>query len=130
MKAPDTLLYTKDHEWVRREGQAVAIGITDFAQSELGEIVYVELPEVGSKLEAGREFGTVESVKAVSEIFAPVSGEVIEVNDRLREAPESVNKDPYGEGWILRVRPASEDALSALMSAAEYERLLQEGAAG
>lgn len=128
MNAPEDLLYTKDHEWVRRHGPTASIGITDFAQSELGDIVFVELPEVGSILEAGREFGTIESVKAVSEIFAPVSGEVSEVNEALRDAPEALNKDPYGAGWILKLRLEKPEEISVLMSASDYARFVEEGA--
>jgi glycine cleavage system H protein len=128
MSVPPSLLYTKDHEWVRREGENAVIGITDFAQSELGDIVFVELPEKGSAIEAGKEFGTVESVKAVSEVFAPVSGEVIEVNDALRDAPETVNTDPYGTGWILKVRPSIPGELESLMTAEAYSSFIEEGA--
>ena len=127
MNVPRNLLYTKDHEWVRREGEAAVIGITDFAQSELGDIVFVELPERGSTIEAGKEFGTVESVKAVSEVFAPVSGEVIDVNTALRDSPETVNSDPYGTGWILKVRPSQPGELENLMTSDAYASFLEEG---
>ena len=127
MNAPEDLRYSKDHEWVRQESGSVTIGITDFAQSELGDIVYVELPAIGSILEAGREFGTVESVKAVSEVFAPVSGTVVEVNESLRDAPEKVNTDPYGEGWILKVRTSKVAEADALLTSAEYVRFVEEG---
>ena len=120
MKTPDGLLYTRDHEWVQQSGEIATIGITDFAQSELGDIVYVELPELGSMLEAGREFGTVESVKAVSEIFAPLSGVVTEVNAALREAPEVLNQDPYETGWIVKVRLSNPGECASLMDAAGY----------
>ena len=128
MNAPKNLRYTKDHEWVRRDGDVATIGITDFAQSELGDIVYVELPETGSTVESGREFGTVESVKAVSEVYAPVSGEVIAVNDELREHPELVNADPYENGWILRVRASKVEEFAVLMAAGDYERFVEAGA--
>lgn len=128
MNIPEGLVYTKDHEWVRRDGATVTIGISDFAQSELGDVVYVEVPEVGARIEAGSPFGTVESVKAVSEIFAPVSGEVTEVNAALRDAPETVNTDPYGNGWILKVRASSPQEFEALLSPAAYARHVADGA--
>lgn len=127
MKVPDGLQYTKDHEWVRREGDLVVVGITDFAQSELGDIVFVELPQKGATLSAGKEFGTVESVKAVSEVFAPLSGEVVAVNDALGDAPETVNNDPYEGGWILKIRPSNPDELGTLMSAGDYAKLIEGG---
>ena len=127
MNAPDDLLFTKDHEWVRREGDTATVGITDYAQSELGDIVFVELPEVGSPVQAGHEFGTVESVKAVSEIFAPVSGAVIEVNASLRETPEVVNTDPYQKGWILKVKSSKPDEFKALLTAKAYAQFVEEG---
>lgn len=128
MNTPKDLMYTKDHEWVRREGPTATIGITDFAQSELGDIVFVELPEAGASLEAGREFGTVESVKAVSEVYAPISGVVTEVNGALRDSPQLVNEDPYAAGWILKVRPSRPEEIEALMSADAYARFVQDGA--
>jgi len=128
MNVPQDLLYTKDHEWVRREGGLVTIGITDFAQAELGDIVYVELPETGSPVEAGEEFGTVESVKAVSEVFAPVSGEVAEINGALHDTPETVNSDPYGAGWILKILPSRPEEMAGLMTAAAYGKLVAETA--
>ena len=115
---PDDLQYTKEHEWIRPQGDAIVIGITDFAQSELGDIVFVELPEVGSALRAGETFGTVESVKTVSDLYAPVSGTVVRVNEALQDAPEKVNEDPYGEGWMLEVERGGET--SPLLSAAAY----------
>lgn len=127
MKVPDGLQYTKDHEWVRREGDLVVVGITDFAQSELGDIVFVELPQKGATLTAGKEFGTVESVKAVSEIFAPVSGEVVAVNETLGDAPETVNNDPYDAGWILKIRPSKPDELTGLLTPAAYAKLIEGG---
>ena len=111
---PEDLNYTKDHEWVRVKGDEATVGITDHAQNQLGDVVYVELPKVGDKFEASESFGSVESVKAVSEIYMPVSGAVIEVNNSLNDAPEQVNEDPYGEGWMIRIRidnPAQVDAL-------------------
>lgn len=115
------LLYTKTHEWVRVEDSIAVIGITDFAQEQLGDITYVELPAVGAVLEAGQEMGSVESVKAASELFSPVSGEVVAVNEELEATPEKVNADPFGEGWMLRVRLSAEPA--GLLSPEEYEEI-------
>ena len=115
------LLYTNTHEWVRVEDEIAVIGITDFAQEQLGDITYVELPAVGDVLEAGQEMGSVESVKAASELYCPVSGEVIEVNDELEGAPEKVNSDPFGEGWMLRVKLSAEPV--GLLSPEEYEEI-------
>ena len=115
------LLYTNTHEWVRVEDEIAVIGITDFAQEQLGDITYVELPAVGDVLEAGQEMGSVESVKAASELYCPVSGEVIEVNDELEGTPEKVNSDPFGEGWMLRVRLSA--APTELLSPEEYEEI-------
>ena len=127
MKVPDGLLYTKDHEWVRREGDLAVVGITDFAQSELGDIVFVELPALGAALQAGKEFGTVESVKAVSEVFSPLSGEVAAVNEALGDSPEVVNTDPYAGGWILKIRPSQPDEFAALMTPEAYAKLIEGG---
>jgi glycine cleavage system H protein len=115
------LLYTKTHEWVRVEDEIAVVGITDFAQEQLGDITYVELPSVGDLVEAGQEMGSVESVKAASELYSPVSGEVIEVNDELEGAPEKVNSDPFGEGWFIRVRLSAEP--TGLLSPEEYEEI-------
>ena len=115
------LLYTDTHEWVRVEDDIAVIGITDFAQEQLGDITYVELPQVGDVLEAGQEMGSVESVKAASELYSPVSGEVVEINVDLEGAPEKVNTDPYGEGWMLRVRLAAEP--TGLLAPEEYEEI-------
>lgn len=115
------LLYTNTHEWVRVEDEIAVIGITDFAQEQLGDITYVELPAVGDVLEAGQEMGSVESVKAASELYSPVSGEVIEVNDELEATPEKVNSDPFGEGWMLRVKLSAEP--TGLLSPEEYEEI-------
>ena len=123
MSVPEELQYTKSHEWVRTEGDNATIGITDHAQDELGDVVFVELPEVGDTFDAGDSFGTVESVKAVSDLYAPVGGEVVEVNSALDDVPEKVNEDPYGDGWIVRLRVSGE---GDLLSAAEYERVLEE----
>lgn len=123
---PDNLLYTKDHEWLRIEGTVATIGITYFAQAELGDIVYVELPKAGEKLAQSDSFGSVESVKAVSEIFMPISGTIEKVNDALNDAPDHVNNDPYGEGWMITVQIENPSEIDALMSAAEYEDFLSE----
>jgi len=128
MNVPADLLYTEEHEWVRLEGDVAVVGITDYAQHELGDVVYVELPEVGSTVEQGKPFGVVESVKAASDLYAPVSGEVVEVNTALEDAPELVNNDPYGEGWMIKVRPSNWEAEKAnLLDAEAYRRLIEEG---
>jgi glycine cleavage system H protein len=124
---PDDVRYSKDHEWVRAGGDEWEVGITDFAQSELGEVVYVELPEVGESFAAGDEIGTIESVKAVAEVYAPIAGEIVAVNEDLADAPERVNEDPHGEGWLVRMRPASEDALGDLMDASAYGEFVENG---
>lgn len=113
--------YTKDHEWINLDGSIGTIGITDYAQNELGDVVFVELPKVGAKVKTGESFGTVESVKAVSEIYAPVSGEVTEINSKLVESPETINKDPHGGAWLVKVRVADPKEVSALMDAAAYQ---------
>lgn len=123
---PADLKYTKEHEWIAvREGIGT-VGVTHYAQSELGDIVYVELPAVGSAVVGGEEFGTVESVKAVSEIFAPASGQVLEVNTALTASPEIINKDPYGEGWLVKLKIADLKELDGLMSASEYRKYIEE----
>jgi glycine cleavage system H protein len=124
---PDNLRYTKDHEWIEVKGDTGTVGVTDFAQKELGDVVFVELPEVGRRLKQGEEFGTIESVKAVSEIYSPVSGEVIEANVALKDHPELVNQEPYGKGWILRIRLADAKEPSALMDAAAYGGYVGQG---
>jgi glycine cleavage system H protein len=123
MSVPEELEYTKTHEWVRREGEEAIVGITDHAQEELGDVVFVELPEQGASFSAGDSFGVIESVKAVSDLYAPVGGEVVEVNESLNDTPEKVNEDPYGDGWMIRLRISGE---GELLSADEYERLLEE----
>jgi glycine cleavage system H protein len=120
MEFPDGLLYSKEHEWVLVDGDSATIGITEFAQEELGDVVYVELPEVGEKIVKDDPFGAVESVKAVSDIYAPVSGTVLEINDVLPDSPETINDDPYGDGWMIRVEMNDKDDLQDLMSAEEY----------
>lgn len=123
---PDELLYTKEDEWVRREGDEVVIGVTDFAQCQLGDIVFVELPEVAGDTEAGVPFGTIESVKAVSDLFAPLTGEVVAVNEALEDAPERVNEACYGDGWLIRLRPASEAELEGLLDSTAYRASVDE----
>jgi glycine cleavage system H protein len=117
---PEELKYTKDHEWIRVEGDIATVGITDFAQGELGDIVYVEVETVGETLNEHDVFGTVEAVKTVSDLFMPVSGEVTELNDKLDGEPELVNKDPYGDGWMVKVRLTNPSEVNSLMSAADY----------
>ena len=124
MSVPEELQYTKSHEWVRTEGDTATIGITDHAQEELGDIVYVELPEHGATFDAGDSFGTVESVKAVSDLYTPVGGEVVEVNQALSDNPEKINEDPYGDGWIVKLSVSDEG--TDLLSASDYEQLLEE----
>ena len=121
-KIPEELRYTKDHEWARIEGKRATVGITDHAQSELTDVVYVELPKPGKAVKAGEVLGTVESVKAVSEIFAPVSGKVIEVNKALEDSPEIVNQDPYGKGWMVALEVADPGEAKTLMDAAAYQK--------
>ena len=123
MAVPEELQYTKTHEWVRREDDVATVGITDHAQDELGDVVFIELPERGASFGAGDAFGTVESVKAVSDLYAPVGGEVVEVNEALNDSPEKINEEPYGDGWIIRLRVSEE---ADLLSAGDYERLLEE----
>jgi len=122
---PDNLRYTKDHEWIRVEGDKGVIGITDYAQNQLGDVVFLELPETGRTLAAGQSFGTVESVKAVSELFAPVSGDVVEINAALVSKPEVVNSDPYGQGWMMVVKLADPGQAVRLMDAAAYAAFVQ-----
>ena len=123
---PDDLLFTKEHEWLRIADDTASIGISDHAQKELGEIVYIELPKPGMKFNSGESFGSVESVKAVSELFIPVSGEVIEINEELGAAPEKINEDPYGAGWMIRVRLLNQSETADLMSAEEYDEYTTE----
>jgi glycine cleavage system H protein len=121
---PDGLRYTRDHEWLRLEGDQGVIGITAYATDELGDIVFVELPKVGSQLQKAAAFGVIESVKTASDLYSPVAGEVLAVNDALGSAPEQVNADPYGEGWMIRVRIADPDAADSLLDAAGYRELI------
>ncbi|HET9570250.1 MAG TPA: glycine cleavage system protein GcvH [Bacteroidales bacterium] len=125
MNVPANLLFTKDHEWIKIEGSEALIGITDYAQSELGEIVYVELPKTGDSVAMEGTFGTVEAVKAVSDLFMPVSGEVIEINPVLEDKPELINEDPYGEGWMIRIKVNNVAELSHLLTPEAYTQLIQ-----
>lgn len=124
MNIPSDLKYTKDHEWVKIDGDIATIGITDFAQSELGDIVYVEVETLDETLEAEEVFGTVEAVKTVSDLFLPLSGEIIEFNETLEDEPEKVNSDPYGDGWMIKVKCANTSEADALMSADDYKTLV------
>jgi len=126
MNVPDELRYTEDHEWARREDGRVRVGITDYAQDALGDVVFVQLPERGARLEAGATFSEVESTKSVSDIYAPVAGTVVEVNSELTDAPQRINEDPYGEGWICVIEPTDAAALDALLDAEGYQRLVQD----
>jgi glycine cleavage system H protein len=123
LSVPEELQYTRSHEWVRTEDDTATIGITDHAQDELGDIVFVELPETGATFDAGDSFGTVESVKAVSDLYTPVGGKVVEVNEALSDSPEKINEDPYGEGWIVKIQVSGE---ADLLSASDYEQFLEE----
>ncbi|HEV7746956.1 MAG TPA: glycine cleavage system protein GcvH [Pyrinomonadaceae bacterium] len=118
---PDDLHYSKDHEWVRVEGNVAVVGITDYAQDALGDVVYVELPKVGDDFAANEAFGSVESVKSVSEVFSPVSGEIVGINETLADAPEKVNQDSYGEGWMIRIQMTNAGEVDSMLTAAEYE---------
>src|SRR5216684_4319209 len=126
MTYPENLRYTKEHEWVRVEGDVGTIGITDHAQKELGDIVYVDLPKPGAHIEQGKSLGSVESVKAVSDIYAPVSGEVVEVNEILSQAPEKLNEDPHGTAWLVKIKLSATDEISHLLSAADYQSYIGE----
>jgi glycine cleavage system H protein len=124
--APADLLFSKEHEWVKLDGDSATIGVTDYAQNALGDIVYVELPRVGSAIKQFSNVGVIESVKAVSDLFTPISGEVVEVNGALENDPAAVNRDPYGAGWLLRIKPADPNEAKSLLSAAEYAKLAAE----
>jgi len=123
---PEDYLYTKDHEWIQVQGNNATVGITEFAQHELGDVVYVDLPEVGDTFEANEPFGSVESVKAVSEVFCPVSGEVIEVNPKLEDTPELINESPHQKAWMIKIKLSSPDETQELLSAEEYEEYVHE----
>lgn len=122
---PNELRYTDEHEWARQDGDLIVIGITDHAQAQLGDVVFLELPEVGSMLEKGKALGVVESVKAVSDLYAPLTGEVVEINESLVDSPEGVNSDPYGEAWMIKIRPEDPAAWASLMDATAYAELLK-----
>lgn len=127
MEFPENLRYSKEHEWVRVEGDTAVIGITDFAQDELGDIVFVELPEAGRALGANDTFGVAESVKTVSDLYCPVAGEVVEVNSALEDEPELVNNTPYGDGWMIKVKMPDPSQMDGLMSAADYKAMVKKG---
>jgi len=124
MNFPSNIKYTKDHEWIKVEGEFARIGITEYAQGELGDIVFVELPKIGSKLEQGKSFGTIEAVKAVSDLYAPVNGEVVELNKEVQDSPEVVNKEPYERGWMVKVRIENPAQLANLLDAEAYKKLI------
>ena len=124
MNIPGNLRYTKEHEWIKAEGEIALIGVTEHAQSELGDIVFVEVETVGETLDAGETFGTIEAVKTVSDLYLPVSGEILEFNETLNGAPEQINKDPYGEGWIVKVKMSNPADFEGLLDAAEYGELI------
>nr|WP_320060019.1 glycine cleavage system protein GcvH [uncultured Bacteroides sp.] len=126
MKFPEELKYTKEHEWIRLDGDVAYIGITDYAQEQLGDIVFVDVPSVGEKLEAGEVFGTIEVVKTISDLFLPVAGEVVEQNETLEEKPELVNQDPYGAGWIIKIKPAADADFDSLLDYKEYKKTVNE----
>lgn len=126
MSLPEDLLYSEEHEWVKKEDGKLRIGITDFAQDELGDIVFVELPEAGDEIEADEPFGSVESVKTVSELYAPISGKVVEVNEDLDDSPEFVNESPYEKAWMVVVEPSDDSEMDELLSAEQYEKFTQE----
>jgi glycine cleavage system H protein len=126
VEIPEGLKYTKEHEWVKLEGDLAVIGITDYAQDALGEIVYIELPGEGDEVTKGDPFGAVESTKSVSDLYAPVSGEVVEVNEALLDSPEAINEDPYGEGWMIKVKPYDLGELEDLMDSEEYTEFIEE----
>ncbi len=123
---PEDVRFTDEHEWARQEGDHVKVGISDYAQDQLGDIVFVELPEVGSVLNKGDEFGTVESVKTVSEIYMPVGGEIVAVNEELADHPEYVNTDPYGKGWMIKIKPSDPEEMEELLDRDAYRKLLEE----
>lgn len=124
MNIPQNLKYTNEHEWIRVEGEIAYVGITDYAQEQLGDIVFVDIPTVGESLEANETFGTIEVVKTISDLFLPVSGEVIELNEALEENPELVNKDPYGEGWLIKIRPENVSDVDGLLDAEGYKAVI------
>ena len=124
MNIPQSLKYTKEHEWVREDGDTVTVGITDHAQGELGDIIFVEFPEIGQKIQKDEPLGTIEAVKTVADLFAPISGTVTEINETLDDSPESVNQDPYGDGWMVKVSVSEAGELDNLMSAVQYQEMI------
>jgi glycine cleavage system H protein len=124
MTFPENLKYTNDHEWIRVEGEFGWVGITEYAQGELGDIVFVELPSVGTKVQQGKSFGTIEAVKAVSDLFAPVSGEVVEINKDIQSAPDAINKEPYGKGWMIKMKIGSAAEITSLLDVEAYKKLV------
>ncbi len=126
MAFPDDVRYTQEHEWAREEGGLVTVGITSYATEQLGDVVFVELPDVGRTLEGGKSFGVVEAVKTVSDLYAPVAGEVVEVNGAIDDNPALVNQEPYGEGWLVKIRPANAADFGKLLSHVDYEKLVEE----
>lgn len=126
MDFPEDLRYTREHEWARKKGDNIVVGVTDFAQDQLGDVVYVELPDVGDPVKKGESFGVVESTKAVSELFSPLTGKVVEVNEPLGDAPETINDDPYEEGWMIVIAPSEPNELEALMDAKAYRAFVEE----
>lgn len=129
MSFPEDVRYTREHEWIREAAGVLTVGITSYATDQLGDVVFVELPEVGKAIEAGRPFGVVEAVKTVSDLYAPLTGEVVEVNSALADNPALVNQDPFGEGWMIRMRPADPAAANSLLNAADYEKHVEESQA-
>lgn len=126
MTFPEDLRYTREHEWAREQGGVVTVGVTGYATDQLGDVVFVELPEVGRKVEAGKAFGVVEAVKTVSDLYAPVTGEVVEVNAALGDDPATVNREPYGAGWMVRIKTSDPAAFGALLSSADYAKVVEE----
>jgi len=126
MNVPEGLKYSSDHEWIRLDGDTITVGITDYAQDSLGDVVFVDVPSTGTTVEAGASFSEIESTKSVSDIYAPVSGEIVAVNDLLTDSPEMVNTDPYGEGWLCRIRFSSASEVDALLDSAAYQALIED----
>ena len=124
MQVPNDLKYTEEHEWISVDGDTVTVGITDYAQGELGDVVFVELPETGTTVEKMEPFGTIEAVKAVSDLFAPVSGTIAEINHILQDAPETINKDPYGDGWMIKIKLSDQSEIDSLLDADGYKELI------
>ncbi len=125
LKLPDDIRYTDDHEWAKTKGENILVGVTDYAQDQLGEIVFVELPEIGAEFDKGEEFGTLESVKAVAELYMPITGEIVAINENLADAPELVNSDPYEKGWMIEISPSEPDELKDLRKKASYIDMLK-----